>query len=110
MLFPVLFAIPYVQRRTLLVVSVATAVAAVVAVLFAVRAVVPVVSGLPTPLIQSVFVFVAVAFLGLGLTVLYAYSGRLSEVVEVVVLAADCYLCLDQGDSRLVDWVDDLDR
>ena len=80
--FPVLFAIPYVQRRTLLVISVATAVAAVVAVLLAVRAIVPVVSGLPTELIQVVFVFVSVAFLGLGLTVLYAYSGRLSEVVD----------------------------
>jgi len=74
--FPVLFAIPYVQRRTLLVISVATAVAAVVAVLLAVRAIVPVVSGLPTELIQVVVVFVSVAFLGLGLTVLYAYSGR----------------------------------
>ena len=74
--FPVLFAIPYVQRRTLLVISVATAAAAVVAVLLAVRAIVPVVSGLPTELIQVVFVFVSVAFLGLGLTVLYAYSGR----------------------------------
>ncbi len=80
--FPVLFAIPYVQRRTLLVISVATAVAAVVAVLLAVRAIVPVVSGLPTLLIQVVFVFVSVAFLGLGLTVLYAYSGRLGEVVD----------------------------
>jgi signal transduction histidine kinase len=80
--FPVLFAIPYVRRRTLLVISVATAVAAVVAVLLAVRAIVPVVSGLPTGLIQVVFVFVSVAFLGLGLTVLYAYSGRLSEVVD----------------------------
>ncbi len=80
--FPVLFAIPYVQRRTLLVVSVVSAVAAVVAVLLAVRAVVPVVSGLPTGLIQVVFVFVSVAFLGLGLTVLYAYSGRLAEVVD----------------------------
>ena len=59
-----------------------TAVAAVVAVLLAVRAIVPVVSGLPTGLIQVVFVFVSVAFLGLGLTVLYAYSGRLSEVVD----------------------------
>ena len=38
--------------------------------------------GCPTLLIQVVFVFVAVAFLGLGLTVLYAYSGRLSEVVD----------------------------
>ncbi|MEP6650482.1 MAG: hypothetical protein ABJA74_11315, partial [Lapillicoccus sp.] len=82
--FPVLFAIPYVQRRTLLVISVATAVAAVVAVLLAMRAIVPVVSGLPTLLIQVVFVFVfvSVAFLGLGLTVLHAYSGRLSEVVD----------------------------
>ena len=44
--------------------------------LLAVRAIVPVVSGLPTELIQVVFVFVSVAFLGLGLTVLYAYSGR----------------------------------
>ncbi len=81
-LFPVLFAIPYVQRRTLLVVSVATAVVTVVAVLLAVRAIVPVVSGLPTVLIQVAFVVVAVAFLGLGLTVLYAYSGRLAEVVD----------------------------
>ena len=80
--FPVLFAIPYVQRRTLLVISVATAIAAVVAVLLAMRAIVPVVSGLPTLLVQVVFVFVAIAFLGLGLTVLYAYSGRLAEVVD----------------------------
>ncbi len=80
--FPVLFAIPYVQRRTLFVISVATAIAAVIAVLLAMRAIVPVVSGLPTLLIQVVFVFVAIAFLGLGLTVLYAYSGRLAEVVD----------------------------
>jgi signal transduction histidine kinase/DNA-binding response OmpR family regulator len=80
--FPVLFAIPYVQRRTLLVISVATAIAAVVAVLLAMRAIVPVVSGLPTLLIQVLFVCVSIAFLGLGLTVLYAYSGRLAEVVD----------------------------
>ncbi|HEU5000467.1 MAG TPA: response regulator [Lapillicoccus sp.] len=80
--FPVLFAIPYVQRRTLWLISVATAVAAIVAIVLAMRAVVPVVSGLPTDLIRVVFFFVSVAFLGLGLAVLYAYSGRLSEVVE----------------------------
>ena len=80
--FPVLFAIPYVRRRTLWLISVATAVAAVVAIVLAMRAVVPVVSGLPTDLIRAVFFGVSVAFLGLGLTVLYAYSGRLSEVVE----------------------------
>jgi signal transduction histidine kinase/DNA-binding response OmpR family regulator len=80
--FPVLFAVPYVQRRTLLVITVATAVASVVAVLLAARAVVPVVSGLPTLLVQVFVVVLSVTFLGLGLTVLYAYSGRLSEVVD----------------------------
>jgi len=34
---------------------------------------------------------------------------RLTEVVEVVVLAANRDLCLDRGDSRLIDGVDDLD-
>jgi signal transduction histidine kinase len=80
--FPVLFAVPYVQRRTLLVITVATAVASVVAVLLAARAVVPVVSGLPTLLVQVLVVVLSVTFLGLGLTILYAYSGRLSEVVD----------------------------
>lgn len=80
--FPVLFAIPYARPRTLLLVSVATAIAAVAGVLLATRAIVPVVSGLPTVVVQLVFLGVSVAFLALGLTMLYAHAGRLRDVVE----------------------------
>jgi len=80
--FPVLFAIPYAQRRTLFLVAVVTAAAAVTGVLLAMRAIVPVVSGLPTVLVQIVFFSVSVVFLALGLTVLYAHAGRLTEAVE----------------------------
>jgi signal transduction histidine kinase/DNA-binding response OmpR family regulator len=81
-IFPVLFAIPYAQRRTLFLVSVVTAAAALAGVLLAMRAIVPVVSGLPTVLVQIVFFSVSVVFLALGLTVLYAHAGRLTEVVQ----------------------------
>ena len=89
MVWPVLFAIPYVTRRTLLFVSVATAVCAVIAIALAVRAVVPVVSRVPLALAQIVFLCAAVLFLALSLTVVYAYSGRLGEVVEGLRRAND---------------------
>jgi signal transduction histidine kinase/CheY-like chemotaxis protein len=109
--FPVLFAIPYVRRRTLWLISVATALAAIVGIVLAMRAVVPVVSGLPTPLIQALFFFVSVAFLGLGLAVLYAYSGRLSEVVEGLRHAnAELHRSEQSLEQKVVDRTAELER
>jgi signal transduction histidine kinase/CheY-like chemotaxis protein len=109
--FPVLFAIPYVQRRTLWLISVVTAVAAVVAIVLAMRAVVPVVSGLPTDLIRGVFFGVSVAFLGLGLAVLYAYSGRLSEVVDGLRHAnAELHRSEQSLEQKVVDRTAELER
>jgi signal transduction histidine kinase/DNA-binding response OmpR family regulator len=82
MVFPVLFAVPYVQRSTLFKISIATAVAAGIALVLAVRPDPPEIADLPRAVLDISFVLVGGLFVALSLAVTYAYSGRLNEVVD----------------------------
>ncbi len=83
MVWPVLFAVPYVTRSTLRWISVTTALVAAVGLPLALRSNPDqVAADLPSWVLNLVFVAFGAVFVGLSIHQVWGYSGRLTETLE----------------------------
>jgi signal transduction histidine kinase/DNA-binding response OmpR family regulator len=98
MVWPVLFAVSHVDRRMLLKITVVTSVLALAGLILARRTDPSNIADVPDGLLDAVFLGIGAMFIGLSLTQLWSYSGRLGEVVDGL---RDANLALQQSERDL---------